>query len=84
VKFVISITEHNDDEFRATLIIVLIYEKQTQGLVYVQCTKNCLTCENYTASYKIFQKHQVNSRRLPVFPGTISNARKFPGLVDTP
>ena len=45
------------------------------GLLYVQCTKNRLTCENYIASYKIFQRHQLNSRRFPVYPRAISNSR---------
>jgi len=27
------------------------------------------------ASYKIFQKHQLNARRFPVFPKAISNSR---------
>jgi len=55
-------------------IIVILF---TRG----QCTKNRLTCENYTANYKIFQEHQLNSRR---FPGAISNSRRFPGVVDNP
>jgi len=37
----------------------------TRGLPYVQCTKNRLTRENYIAKYKIFQEHQLNSRRFP-------------------
>ena len=50
---------------------------------YVQCTKNRLTCENYTANYKIFQEHQLNSVRFPVFPEAISNSGRFPGVVNT-
>ena len=53
------------------------------GLPYVHCTKNRLTCENYIANYKIFQEHQPNSRRFPVFPGAISNSWRFPGAVGT-
>jgi len=52
-------------------------------LPYVQCTKNRLTCKNYIAKCKIFQVHQLNSRRFPVFPAAISNSRRFPGVVDT-
>jgi len=52
-------------------------------LPYVQCTKNRLTCKNYIAKCKIFQVHQLNSRRFSVFPGAISNSRRFPGVVDT-
>jgi len=48
-------------------IIVIMF---TRGLPYVQCTKNRLTCKNYTANYKIFHELQLNSRR-------------FPGVVDT-
>jgi len=48
-------------------------------LPYVQCSKNRLTCENYTANYIIFQEHHLNSRRFPVFPGAISNCRRFSG-----
>jgi len=60
----------------------LIYEQQIWGLPYVQCTKNCPTCENYIANYKIFQEHQLNSTRFPLFPGAISNSRRFPGVVE--
>ena len=28
-------------------------------------------CENYCANYKTFQEHQLNSRKFPVFSGTI-------------
>ena len=35
-------------------IMVILF---TQGLPYVHCTKNRLTCENYTANYKIFHEH---------------------------
>jgi len=44
-----------DDELRSTLIIVpeIIVILFTRGLPYVQCTKNRLTCENYTANYKL-------------------------------
>jgi len=55
----------------------------TRGLPYVPSTKNHPTCKNYIASYKAFQEHQLNSRRFPVFPGAISNSRRFPGVVDT-
>ena len=48
-----------------------------------QCQSTEGTCDNYTVNYKIFQDHQQNSRRLPVFPGTISNSRRFPGVADT-
>ena len=51
----------------------------TRGLPCVQCTKNHLLCENYTANYNI-QEHQLNYRR---FPGAISSCRRFPGVVDT-
>jgi len=30
-----------------------------------------------------FQEHQLNSRIFPVFPGDISNSRRFPVVVDT-
>ena len=60
----------------------LIYEQQIWGLPYVQCTKNCPTCENYIANYKIFQEHQLNSTRFPLFPGAISHSRRFPGVVE--
>jgi len=43
----------------------------TQGLPYVQCTKNRLTSKNCIADYEIFQEHQLNSRRFPVFPGVV-------------
>jgi len=49
------------------------------------CTKITLL----NADYKFFQEHQQKSRRFPVFPGGISNSRKFPvfpvfpGVVDT-
>ena len=58
-------------------ILVILF---TRRLPYVQCSKNRLTCENYIAVYKIFQEHQVNSRR---FPGAISNSRRCPGVVYT-
>jgi len=56
---------------------LLIYEQQTRGLPYVQCTKNRLTRKHYIANCKTFnflglsvlQQHQLNSR--------------FPGVVDT-
>ena len=35
---------------------------------------------NHIANYKIFQEHQLNSRRFPVFSGAISNSRRFPGF----
>ena len=76
-QFAMSINEH------VTLtpeIIVILF---TRRLPYVQCTKNRLTCKNYIANHKIFRRHQLNSRRLPVFPGAISNSRRFPGVVDT-
>jgi len=41
----------------------------------VQCTTNRLKCENCAANYKIFQEHQLNSGRFPVFPGATSNSR---------
>ena len=92
VKFVMAINEHvmmvSSDQ-RSSLCHpthLLIYKQQTQGLPYVQCTKNRLTCENYIANYKIFQEHQLNSRRFPVFLEAISNFRRFPGvsgIVDT-
>jgi len=80
VKFLMSINEH---VMLTPEIIVVLF---TRGLPYVQCTKNHLTCEKYIANYKIFQQHQLNSRRFPVFPGEISNFRRFPGfpgVVDT-
>jgi len=55
----------------------------TRGLPYAQCTKNHPTWENYIASYKIFQEHQPNSRRFPVFLEAISNSRRIPAVVDT-
>jgi len=39
-----------------------------------------MTCVNYIANYKIFQEHELNSRRCPVFPGAISNSERFPGV----
>ena len=64
--------------FKALLVTLF-----TRRLPYVQCSKNRLTCENYTAVYKLFQEHQVNSRRFPVFQGAISNSRRCPGVVYT-
>ena len=52
-----------------------------EKLPYVQCIKNRLTGENYTADYEIFSEHQPNSsRKFPVLPGAISNSGRFPGL----
>ena len=45
----------------------------TRGLPYVQCTNNCLTCENDTANYKILQEHQLNSRRVSGVGDTLYN-----------
>jgi len=56
-----------------TEIIVILF---TQGLPYVQCTKNHLTCEDYIANYKIFQEHQLNSRRFLGFPGVVNTLNK--------
>jgi len=53
------------------------------SLCTVQCTKNRPTCENYTANDRIFQVHQLNPGRFPVYPGAISNSRTFPGVADT-
>jgi len=39
-------------------------------LPHVQCTKNCPTCRDYIANYKIFRKQKLNSSRFPVFTGT--------------
>ena len=64
-------------------IIVILF---TWKLPYAQCTKNRHTCKDYTANYKFFQAHQLNSRRFPVFPGAISNSKRlpgFPGVADT-
>jgi len=47
----------------------------SQELPCVQCTKNRLTRKDYIANCKIFQEHQLNSKRLPVSPGVISNSR---------
>ena len=48
--------------------------RSTEGIKLpdVQCTENWLTYKNYIANYKIFQEHQLNSRK---FPGEISNSR---------
>ena len=43
-----------------------------------------LMCENCIANYKFFQEHQLNFRRFPVFPGAISNSRRFPGVPGVP
>jgi len=43
----------------------------TRGLNYVQCIKNRQTRKNYIVNFKIFQEHQLNSRRFPVFPGVV-------------
>jgi len=75
VKFVMSINEH-----------VMMSSVQRPSLCQCTGAKNCPTCENYVANYKIFQEHQLNSRRLPVFSRAISNSRRFPGVpgvVDT-
>jgi len=73
-----------DDIYRARMltseITAILF---TRGFTYVQCTKNRLTCKKHTATYKIFQEHQLNSRRFPVFPGGISNSMRFPGVADT-
>ena len=86
VKFVMSIKEElvmSSDQRSSVInmpeIIVILF---TGRLPCVQCTKNRLTCENYTANYKIFQEHQLNSVRLPVFPEAISNSGRFPGVVN--
>jgi len=47
----------------------------SRELPYVQCTKNRLTRKDYIANCKIFQEHQLNSKRLPVSPRVISNSR---------
>ena len=52
-------------------IIVILFQR----LPYVQCTQSRLTSENDIANYKIFHKHQLNSRRFPVFPEAISISR---------
>jgi len=60
-------------------IVLILF---TRGLLCVQCAKNCTTCEYYTANYRIFLEHQLNSKR---FPRAISNSRRFqglPGVVD--
>jgi len=60
-------------------IVLILF---TRGLPCVQCAKNCTTCEYYTANYRIFLEHQLNSKR---FPRAISNSRRFqglPGVVD--
>ena len=54
-----------------------VYPKTSLHTVYY---KNRLTCKNYIANYKIFQQHQLNSKRFPVFPGTTSNSRRFLGV----
>jgi len=48
--------------------------RSTEGIKLpdVQCTENWLTCKNYIANYKIFQEHQLNSRKF-----------QTPGVVDT-
>ena len=46
----------------------------------VQCTKNRPTCKNCTSNYKIFQEHQPNSMRFPVYLGAISNSTRFTGF----
>ena len=94
VKFVMSMNEHvmMSSDQRSSLCHptrLIIYDHSDpvyRGLHYVQCTKNRLTCKNYIANCKIFQVHQLNSRRFAVFPGAISNSRRFPevpGVVDT-
>jgi len=85
VKFVMSIKEHVmiSSKQRSSLChptCLLIYEQQTRGLSHVQCSKNRLMCENYIANEKIFQEHQPNSRRFPVFPRAVSNSKRFPGV----
>ena len=70
VNFVTSINEHvtmSSDNWLLTpeIIVILL----TRALPYVQCTENRPTCENYTGNYSIFQKHRLNSRRFPGFPG---------------
>jgi len=60
-------------------IVLILF---TRGLPCVQCAKNCPTCKYYTANYRIFLEHQLNSKR---FPRAISNSRRFrglPGVVD--
>jgi len=72
VKFVMSIKEElviSSDQRSSVInmpvITVILF---TGRLPCVQCTKNRLTCENYTANYKFFQEHQLNSKR---FPGVV-------------
>ena len=60
-------------------IVLILF---TRGLPCVLCAKNCPTCKYYTANYRIFLEHQLNSKR---FPRAISNSRRFrglPGVVD--
>jgi len=38
----------------------------------------------YIAYFKIFEAHRLNSRRCPVFPGVISNSRRFSGVTYLP
>jgi len=66
-----------------TEIIVILF---TRRLPYVQCAENRLTCGNYIGNYEAFQERPLNSQRLRVFPGAISNSTRFrgvPGVVDT-
>jgi len=68
------------------LIIVpfnlLTMNNKPQDFPTYSVPKTRLTCENNDANYKIFQEHLLNSGRFPVFPGAISNSRRFPGVVD--
>jgi len=41
----------------------------TRGPPFAQCTKIAWCAKNYIDNYIIFQEHQLNSRRVPVFPG---------------
>ena len=82
VKFVTSINEHvmMSSDRRSSLrhtTRLLIYEQQTWGLPYVQCSKYRLTRKNYTANDK-FSSGIENK-----IPGYFQEEFQIPGVVDT-
>ena len=85
VKFVMSINEHvmtSSDQRSSVchLTCLLLYEQWTQQIRTSQSWDKVGYRENYIPNYKIFQKHQLDSTRFPVFPGAIWNSRDFQEL----
>jgi len=84
-KFVMSINEHvmtSSDQHSSVchLTCLLLYEQWTQQIRTSQSWDKVGYRENYIPNYKIFQKHQLDSTRFPVFPGAIWNSGDFQEL----